>query len=138
MSFAEFMEATANQMGTPRPGSKGSLDETREKMRAFDPGSKKLASVADDALSNMEQDIRSRFHVGDLVEQEAFSDYNFPVKGCPAVVLKIGKPGEFGTSISGKRYAAEDMVIGIIDFDSRLITHSVESYRFRKVGNIHE
>lgn len=136
MSFADFMETMANQMGAPNMGLKRSLEEAREKIKAFDPESKKLISAANKALSNMEQDIRNRFKAGDLVEQEDFSDYNFPVKGCPAIVLKIGKPGEFGTGLPGKRYAAEDMVIGILDFDRCLVTHSVESYRFKKVGSI--
>lgn len=129
MSFEQFMAA----MGGGGMGRKAFLEETRERLKEYDPGSKKLMKVAKKVLSNME---RIPFQVGDLVEQESFSDYNFPVEGCPAVVLKTGKPGEFGVGEPGKAYRAEDMVVAILDLDGDIITHSVESYRFKKVGSI--
>jgi hypothetical protein len=95
MSFEQFMAA----MGGGGMGRKAFLEETRERLKEYDPGSKKLMKVAKKVLSNME---RIPFQVGDLVEQESFSDYNFPVEGCPAVVLKTGKPGEFGVGEPGK------------------------------------
>jgi hypothetical protein len=129
MSFEQFMAA----MGGGGMGRNALLEETRERLKEYDPGSKKLMKVAKKVLSNME---RIPFQVGDLVEQESFSDYNFPVEGCPAVVLKTGKPGEFGVGEPGKAYRAEDMVVAILDLDGDIITHSVESYRFKKVGSI--
>ncbi len=129
MSFEQFMAA----MGGGGMGRKAFLEETRERLKEYDPGSKKLMKIAKKVLSNME---RTPFQVGDLVEQESFSDYNYPVEGCPAVVLKTGKPGEFGVGELGKAYRAEDMVVAILDLDGDIITHSVESYRFKKVGSI--
>lgn len=129
MSFEQFMAA----MGGGGMGRKAFLEETRERLKEYDPGSKKLMKIAKKVLSNME---RTPFQVGDLVEQESFSDYNYPVEGCPAVVLKTGKPGEFGVGEPGKAYRAEDMVVAILDLDGDIITHSVESYRFKKVGSI--
>lgn len=130
MSFEQFM---AEMSGGGMERKRASLEDTRERMKEYDPGSKKLMKTAKKVLANM---AREPFQVGDLVEQESFGSYNFPVEGCPAVVLKVGKPGEFGVGEPGKVYRAEDMVIAIIGFDGDFFTHPVESYRFKKVGRM--
>lgn len=130
------IESMLDAMGD-RGDRRKALREAQEKLRSFDPGSKKLVKIAEKVLQKMEVGSKA-FKPGDLVEQEEYGDYNFPIKGCPAVVLKVGKPGEFGHGKPEGQYRAEDMVIAIIDLDAELVTHSVESHKFKKVGSIYK